>query len=61
MDIQCSLSGTVKLSNVKYTLKQKVGSLVGYTLNFDGQFEDVEENISQIVGNIDVSIPNYRP
>ncbi|MBA6152013.1 hypothetical protein [Gelidibacter maritimus] len=58
-DVQNSMSGEIKLSNITYGLKSHEGGSLGYTLVFDGQFEDYEENISQIKGRVVVKVPNY--
>ncbi|MBO3099675.1 hypothetical protein [Gelidibacter pelagius] len=58
-DVQNSMSGEVKLSNTTYGVKSHEGGSLGYTLDFDGQFEDYEENISQIKGRLVIKVPNY--
>lgn len=58
-DVQSSISGTVKLSNLKYALENAAGGAIAYTLVFDGEFEDIDDNRSRIKGTVVVKIPNY--
>lgn len=58
-DVQNSLSGSVKLSNLSSALESDAGGVIGYTLAFDGQFEDYDHKVSQIKGTVLVRIPKY--
>lgn len=58
-DVHNSVSGNVELSNVIYALENDAGGAIAYTLIFDGEFEDYEDNISPIKGTVVVKIPNY--
>lgn len=58
-DVQNSMSGNVKLSNISSAMESDAGGIIGYTLVFDGQFEDYADNVSQIKGTVVVRIPKY--
>lgn len=58
-DVHNSMSGHVKLSNITSALESDEGGVIGYTLAFDGQFEDYADHVSQIKGTVVVRIPKY--
>lgn len=53
-----SIAGTVNISEINKGISTAEGGVMGYTLNFDGQFEDLEEQVVQIKGTVVVKIPN---
>jgi len=57
-DIHQSVSGSVELTNIEYEFLQAESGIVGYTLNFNGNFQDIDDNLSQISGTFVVNLPN---
>lgn len=57
-DIHQSVSGAVELTNIEYEFVQAESGIVGYTLSFNGNFQDMDENQSQISGTFVVNLPN---
>ncbi|MDQ7916585.1 hypothetical protein RBU60_03280 [Mesonia sp. MT50] len=57
-DIHQSVSGSVELNNIHYGLVEAEGGIVGYTLTFDGNFQEVNDNTSQISGTFVINLPS---
>lgn len=58
-DVQNSMIGNVKLTHITSPQENEAGGVIGYTMAFDGQFEDYEDNISHIKGTVVVRIPKH--
>lgn len=56
-DLYQSVSGSVALTNIDYGISVAEGGIAGYTVTFDGAFEDIDDNISQIKGTVVVKLP----
>ncbi|MDT0294609.1 hypothetical protein ACFQ3R_04400 [Mesonia ostreae] len=57
-DIYQSVSGSVELTNIEYGLVQAESGIVGYTLTFNGNFQDINDNLSQVSGTFVINLPN---
>jgi len=57
-DIHQSVSGSVELTHIEYGHVETEGGIVGYTVTFDGNFQEINDNFSQISGSFVVNLPS---